>query len=115
VLKQSDFPRRPSNRASLMNKVQNRLSMINKVQTLGHRTQKTPVVPLAELLPTLCGQEKQFFDKLNFELEKIESFYLNREQEAKARHVVFPLYSMISLRYRRLQVVRFKATTCRTR
>lgn len=85
--KESDMTRHRSNRLSLMNKVQNRLSM-NMAQTFGHHAQKSSTVTVAELLRSLHGQHRHFFEILDFELKKIESFYLNREKEAKARFSV---------------------------
>lgn len=56
-----------------------------RVQTLATAPQKTPVVPLIELMPTLTPLQTRFFEKLDSELEKIECFYMDREKEAKAR------------------------------
>ncbi|KAL0960089.1 hypothetical protein HGRIS_011733 [Hohenbuehelia grisea] len=42
-------------------------------------------LPLHTLLPTLSPVERSFFAKLDSELEKIESFYLDREKEMQAR------------------------------
>jgi hypothetical protein len=41
--------------------------------------------PLSEIMPTLTATQKKFFDKLDAELEKIETFYLDREKEARTR------------------------------
>ncbi|KAI0642774.1 SPX domain-containing protein [Trametes meyenii] len=42
-------------------------------------------IPLMELLPLLTPVERTFFDKLNEELDKVESFYCEREREMKHR------------------------------
>ncbi|KAI0676363.1 SPX domain-containing protein [Trametes maxima] len=42
-------------------------------------------IPLMELLPLLTPVERAFFDKLNEELDKVESFYCEREREMKHR------------------------------
>ena len=44
-----------------------------------------PVVPLSEVLPKLSTTEG-FFEKLDRELDKIESFYRSRESEAIVRY-----------------------------
>jgi hypothetical protein len=45
----------------------------------------TAVRTLKEILPTLTPTQKKFFDKLDSELGKIESFYLDREKDAHVR------------------------------
>lgn len=40
---------------------------------------------LKDLLPTLTPTQRKFFDKLDLELEKIETFYLDREKDARQR------------------------------
>ncbi|KAI0631231.1 SPX domain-containing protein [Trametes polyzona] len=42
-------------------------------------------LPLMELLPQLTPVERAFFDKLDEELDKIESFYCEREREMRHR------------------------------
>jgi hypothetical protein len=46
---------------------------------------QTPHRSLREILLTLTPTQKKFFDKLDIELDKIESFYLDREKEARER------------------------------
>ena len=45
-------------------------------------------IPLMELLPQLTPLERAFFDKLDMELDKVESFYCDREREMKHRSVL---------------------------
>ena len=45
-----------------------------------------PVIPLSEVLPKLSTTERGFFEKLDRELDKIESFYRSRESEAIVRY-----------------------------
>lgn len=40
---------------------------------------------MMELLPALTTVQKAFFDKLDSELDKIETFYVEREKEMKTR------------------------------
>ncbi|KAI0370541.1 SPX-domain-containing protein, partial [Pilatotrama ljubarskyi] len=42
-------------------------------------------IPLMELLPQLTPVERAFFDKLDEELDKVESFYCEREREMRHR------------------------------
>jgi hypothetical protein len=42
-------------------------------------------IPLKDLIPTLTPVQKAFFDKLDFELDKVETFYVDREKEMRAR------------------------------
>jgi SPX domain protein involved in polyphosphate accumulation len=42
-------------------------------------------LPLLELFPLLTPIEKSFFTALDVELNKVESFYLDREQELLVR------------------------------
>ena len=42
-------------------------------------------LPLDVILASLTPLERQFVDKLNSELEKVEKFYLDREKDAKAK------------------------------
>ncbi|KAI0325162.1 hypothetical protein GY45DRAFT_281692 [Cubamyces sp. BRFM 1775] len=42
-------------------------------------------IPLMELLPQLIPVERAFFEKLDEELDKVESFYCEREREMKHR------------------------------
>ncbi|TBU41711.1 SPX domain-containing protein [Dichomitus squalens] len=42
-------------------------------------------IPLMDLLPELTPVEKAFFDKLDEELDKVESFYCEREKEMRHR------------------------------
>lgn len=44
-------------------------------------------LPLSVVLPTLTPLERQFIEKLDKELDKVESFYQARESEAKIRLV----------------------------
>ena len=44
-------------------------------------------IPLMELLPELTPVEKAFFEKLDEELDKVESFYCEREKEMRHRFV----------------------------
>ena len=49
-------------------------------------------VPLMELLPQLTPVERAYFEKLNQELDKVESFYCDREREMKQRCVGIHLF-----------------------
>ncbi|KAI0077378.1 hypothetical protein K474DRAFT_1097579 [Panus rudis PR-1116 ss-1] len=42
-------------------------------------------IPLKDLLPMLTSVEKAFFDKLDIELDKVETFYVEREKEMRTR------------------------------
>ena len=42
-------------------------------------------IPLKDLLPMLSPLHKAFFDKLDRELEKVDSFYLEREKEMRTK------------------------------
>ncbi|KAI0792468.1 SPX domain-containing protein [Abortiporus biennis] len=42
-------------------------------------------VPLAELMPQLTNKQKEFFEKLDSELDKVETFYVEREKEMKSK------------------------------
>ena len=42
-------------------------------------------IPLMELLPQLTPVEHAFFDKLDEELDKVESFYCERERDMRHR------------------------------
>ncbi|KAH8113950.1 SPX domain-containing protein [Phellopilus nigrolimitatus] len=46
------------------------------------------LLPLSAILPTLNPLERQFIDKLDKELEKVENFYMAREREAVIRWVL---------------------------
>jgi SPX domain protein involved in polyphosphate accumulation len=43
------------------------------------------VLPLEQLIPQLSPEEVKFFAMLDVELEKIVSFYLDREEEMQTR------------------------------
>ncbi len=43
------------------------------------------VIPLMHLIPALNFHQKAFFHKLDAEVDKIETFYVEREKEMKAR------------------------------
>ena len=43
-------------------------------------------LPLMELLPQLTPVERAFFDKLDQELDKVESFYCERERDMRHRY-----------------------------
>ena len=53
-------------------------------------------IPLIELLPQLVPVERAFFEKLDQELDKVESFYCDRERELKHRYE--PLVQMAGSR-----------------
>ena len=42
-------------------------------------------IPLKDLLPMLTGVQRSFFQKLDMELDKVESFYVEREKEMNLR------------------------------
>ena len=44
-------------------------------------------IPLKDLMPLLKGVERSFFQKLDMELDKVESFYVEREKEMTTRYV----------------------------
>ena len=44
-------------------------------------------IPLIELLPQLTVVERVFFEKLDAELDKVESFYSEREKDMHHRSV----------------------------
>lgn len=46
-------------------------------------------MPLIVIIPTLGPLEREFVDKLEEELEKVEKFYVAREHEAKHRYIPF--------------------------
>lgn len=62
-------------------------TLLQRVNTLRLAPQKTPALPLIQLLPTLTPLQARFFEYLDSELDKIEAFYVEREKEAKARYV----------------------------
>ncbi|KAH8084370.1 EXS family protein/ERD1/XPR1/SYG1 family protein [Cristinia sonorae] len=45
----------------------------------------TKPVSLADLMPLLTSTQRTFFDKLDSELDKVESFYVERERETAAK------------------------------
>lgn len=47
-----------------------------------------PVIPLRDLIPVLTPLHKAFFEKLDQELEKVESFYCDREKEMRQKYVI---------------------------
>lgn len=42
-------------------------------------------IPLKDLLPLLSSVQRAFFEKLNLELDKVETFFLEREKEMRHR------------------------------
>lgn len=42
-------------------------------------------IPLKDLIPALNPLQKAFFDKLDGELEKVETFYVEREKDMHTR------------------------------
>ena len=42
-------------------------------------------IPLRDLLPNLTDIQRSFFQKLDMELDKVETFYVEREKEMRAR------------------------------
>lgn len=61
-----------------------------------------------ELMPLLSPQEQAFFTNLDQELEKIESFYLDREKEMSARtHALGEQISELSIQRKRFHVMFF--------
>lgn len=42
-------------------------------------------IPLKDLVPMLSQVQRAFFEKLDSELEKVETFYMEREKEMRAR------------------------------
>lgn len=48
-------------------------------------------IPLKDLYPLLIPVQRAFFEKLDIELDKVESFYVEREKEMRARCVTFYL------------------------
>lgn len=59
-------------------------------------------IPMMELLPALNTVQKAFFEKLDAQLDKVETFYVGREKEMKTRytHVVYKARPVSSLIYR---------------
>ncbi|KAI9065267.1 hypothetical protein FKP32DRAFT_511020 [Trametes sanguinea] len=55
------------------------------VEPSGPRFDLRHPIPLMELLPQLTPVERAFFDKLDEELDKVESFYCEREREMRHR------------------------------
>lgn len=43
-------------------------------------------IPLKDLIPLLSPVQRSFFEKLDMELDKVETFYLEREKEMRARY-----------------------------
>lgn len=42
-------------------------------------------IPLKDLMPVLTPVQKSFFEKLDGELDKVETFYVEREKEMRTR------------------------------
>lgn len=55
------------------------------IEQAGPRFDLRHPIPLMELLPQLSPVERAYFDKLDEELEKIDSFYCEREREMRHR------------------------------
>ena len=51
----------------------------------GTSISSTPPPTLAQVLEHMSPVQLEFFNKLNAELSKVESFFLEREAEARAR------------------------------
>ena len=45
----------------------------------------TKSIPLVDLMPLLTSTQRSFFDKLDYELDKVEKFYVEREKETTQR------------------------------
>lgn len=54
-------------------------------KSLGRPTNPMAALPLNELRTHLSPQENAFFDYIDVQLEKVESFYMAREGELSAR------------------------------
>lgn len=57
------------------------------IEQAGPRFDLRHPIPLMELLPQLSPVERAYFDKLDEELDKIDSFYCEREREMRHRSV----------------------------
>ena len=51
----------------------------------GHNWDRSKSIPLKDLIPALNPLQKAFFDKLDGELDKVETFYVEREKEMHTR------------------------------
>lgn len=61
------------------------IAVIDPMSTTSSR--RNLPLPLMLIIPTLGPLERDVVDKLDQELDKVEKFYLAREQEAKNRFV----------------------------
>ncbi|KAI0697516.1 SPX domain-containing protein [Cerioporus squamosus] len=52
-------------------------------------------IPLMELLPQLTPVERAFFDKLDEELDKVESFYCERERDMRHRCAFLHIFRLV--------------------
>ncbi len=58
----------------------------------GPRFDVRHAIPLKDLIPQLTPVERAFFEKLDEELDKIESFYCERERDMRHRYAFSPTF-----------------------
>ncbi|CDZ97259.1 Predicted small molecule transporter [Phaffia rhodozyma] len=59
--------------------------MRRRTSNAGPPSTRSPMATLDTILPTLLPQEKNFYDAIERELNKVETFYCSREDEMKER------------------------------